>query len=206
MRMKKVMRTRKSTRAKKSSRLTKFTGFTGTIGGRTVFLVVIGIMATAMLIAARQEIQPTSNASVYVPTIVPATSQVPAKKSASAKLPGAESAATSGVSADASDAIGPAVETDAKAAPKAAPVTITGCLEQNDETFRLKDTAGADVPKSRSWKSGFLKKASASIQVVDAAHRVKLTDHVGERVSVTGRLVDREMQVRSLQRVGPSCS
>ncbi len=206
MRMKKMMRPKKSTRAKKSSR---FTGFTGTIGGRTIFLVVIGIMATAMLIAARQEIPSTSNASVHVPTNVPTnvptTSQVLAKKPASARLPDAESAATSGVSADGSDAIVPAVDADAKA-PKAAPVTITGCLEQNDETFRLKDAAGADVPKSRSWKSGFLKKGSASIQVVDAAHRVKLTDHVGERVSVTGRLVDREMQVRSLQRVGASCS
>jgi hypothetical protein len=196
--MKKMVRTKKSTRAKKSSR---FTAFTGKIGARTIFLVVIGIMATAMLIAARQEIQPTSNASVYVP----ATSEVPAKKPASAKLPGAESTATSGVSADASDAIVPAVDTDAKA-PKPAPVTITGCLEQNDETFRLKDAAGADVPKSRSWKSGFLKKGAASIHVVDAAHRVKLTDHVGERVSVTGKLVDREMQVRSLQRVAASCS
>jgi len=91
------------------------------------------------------------------------------------------------------------------AAAKASPVTITGCLERNDETFRLKDTAGGSAPMSRSWKTGFLKKRSASIEVVDAARRLKLTDHVGERVSVTGVLVDREMQVRSLQRVSASC-
>ena len=32
-------------------------------------------------------------------------------------------------------------------------VTISGCLEQNDERFRLKDTAGDNAPKGRSWRS-----------------------------------------------------
>ena len=91
-------------------------------------------------------------------------------------------------------------------APKAAPVTLSGCLEQTDETFRLKDTTGADAPKSRSWKSGFLKKGSATIALVNAPKKLKLPDHVGQRVSVTGLLVDREMQVRSMQRVSASCS
>jgi hypothetical protein len=200
--MKKMMRSKKSTRAKKSTRIT---ALTGAIGGRTIFLVVIGIMATAMLIAARQESQPAGNASVYVQA--PATAQGSAKKPASSKALATDSAPAGAVSADASDAIAPAGDTEAKTSlPKAAPVTITGCLERADETFRLKDTYGADAPKARSWKSGFLKKGSASIEVVDAAHRLKLTDHVGQRVSVTGRLVDREMQVRSLQRVAPSCS
>ena len=89
---------------------------------------------------------------------------------------------------------------------KPTPVTITGCLERDDQTFRLKDTDGADAPKSRSWKTGFLKKGSASIAVVDAANRLKLTDHVGQRVSLTGTLVDREMHARLLQRVAPSCT
>jgi hypothetical protein len=98
-------------------------------------------------------------------------------------------------------------EAAAKArAPKAAPVTITGCLERSDDNFRLKDTAGVDAPKSRSWKSGFLKKGPKPIDVIDASHRLKLGDHVGQRVTVTGVLVDREMQVRSLKRVAPSCS
>jgi hypothetical protein len=84
-------------------------------------------------------------------------------------------------------------------------VTITGCLERDDDTFRLKDTTGADAPRLRSWKSGFLKKDSASIGVVDAADGLKLSDHVGQRISVTGLLVDREMRVRSLRRVAASC-
>ena len=86
-----------------------------------------------------------------------------------------------------------------------APVTIAGCLERDDETFRLKDTSGADAPRSRSWKSAFLKKGSAPVDVVDASKRLKLTNHVGQRVSVTGTLSDGEMQIRSLRRIAASC-
>jgi hypothetical protein len=86
-----------------------------------------------------------------------------------------------------------------------APVTIAGCLERDDETFRLKDTSGEDAPRSRSWKSAFLKKGAAPVDVVDATKRLKLTNHVGERVSVTGTLSDGEMQIRSLRRIAASC-
>jgi hypothetical protein len=85
-------------------------------------------------------------------------------------------------------------------------VTIAGCLAQDGESFRLKDTTGEDAPRTRSWKSGFLKKSAASVEVVDASRRLKLTNHVGERISVTGTLVDGEMQVRSMRRVSSSCS
>jgi hypothetical protein len=84
-------------------------------------------------------------------------------------------------------------------------VTITGCLENAHDAFRLKDTSGADAPKARSWKSGFLKKSTPSIEVVDAANRLQLPAHVGQRVSVTGVLVDREMKARSLKRIAASC-
>jgi hypothetical protein len=83
-------------------------------------------------------------------------------------------------------------------------VTITGCLETDDERFRLNDTRGSDAPKSRSWKSGFLRKRAAAIDVLDASG-VGLPGHVGERVSLTGTLVDRNMHVRSLRRVAASC-
>jgi hypothetical protein len=86
-----------------------------------------------------------------------------------------------------------------------APVTISGCLVRDDETFRLKDTSGADAPRSRSWKSAFLKKGSAPVEVVDASKRLKLTSHVGQRVTVTGTLNDGEMQIRSLRRIASSC-
>jgi hypothetical protein len=63
-----------------------------------------------------------------------------------------------------------------------------------------------DAPRSRSWKSGFLKKGPATIELVDAGHTVKLADNVGRRVSVTGQLVDREMRVRSMRRLSASCT
>ncbi|HEY1303908.1 MAG TPA: hypothetical protein VGF24_10195 [Vicinamibacterales bacterium] len=84
-------------------------------------------------------------------------------------------------------------------------VTIAGCLAKDGDTFRLKDTTGAYAPRSRSWKSAFLRKSSASVGIVDASRRLRLRSHVGERVSVTGRLVDGEMRVRSLRRVASSC-
>ena len=84
-------------------------------------------------------------------------------------------------------------------------VTIAGCLAQDGNTFRLKDTTGAYAPRSRSWKSAFLRKSSSPVGIVDASRRLRLKSHVGERVSVTGRLVDGEMRVRSLRRVASSC-
>jgi hypothetical protein len=84
-------------------------------------------------------------------------------------------------------------------------VTISGCLEQDDERFRLKDTTGEDAPKGRSWRSGFLRKSAATIDVVDQADRYHLQTYVGQRVNVTGMLVDREMQVRSVRIVAISC-
>jgi hypothetical protein len=85
-------------------------------------------------------------------------------------------------------------------------VTITGCLERSDESFRLTNTTGATAPTARSWKSAFLKKRPATIEVVDTVKRLNLRSHVGQRVTVTGTLVDREMRVGSLQRVASSCS
>lgn len=84
-------------------------------------------------------------------------------------------------------------------------VTIVGCLERSDESFRLTDTAGEDAPASRSWKSGFLKKKKARLEVIDSVKRLNLASHVGERVSVTGTLVEKEIHAGSLQRIAASC-
>jgi hypothetical protein len=178
------MRSKKSVRLKRSTRVKKSARFPATFGAVVIFVVIVGVVAGAMLIAARE---PSSKASA---SKSPSASTAPATRLAPEITPPnapAESAANAPVS-------------------KPAAVTITGCLGRHDETFRLKDTSGVDAPKSRSWRSGFLKKGSASIEVVDAANRLKLTDHVGQRVSVTGVLVDREMKVRSLQRVAASCN
>ena len=84
-------------------------------------------------------------------------------------------------------------------------VTIRGCLELDDQTFWLKDTAGVAAPASRTWRSGFLTKRPARIEVVDAGKALKLPNYVGQRVAATGTLVNHEMQARSLHRVTASC-
>jgi len=86
------------------------------------------------------------------------------------------------------------------------PVTITGCLEQRGDGFRLKDTSGDAAPRARSWKSVFFKKGTAPVDLVDAPRSANVASHVGEQVRVTGVLEDRDMRVRSLQRVAASCS
>jgi hypothetical protein len=85
-------------------------------------------------------------------------------------------------------------------------VTITGCLELDNGTFVLKNTSGAEAPKSRSWKSGFLRKRSATIDLVDPGDGLRLTRHVGQRVAATGTLTGREMRARALRRVAGSCN
>ena len=72
------------------------------------------------------------------------------------------------------------------AAQNATPVTIQGCLQAGNEGFWLKDTSGADAPASRSWKSGFLRKRSASVEVVDATDSLRLANYLGQRVAATG--------------------
>jgi hypothetical protein len=192
------MPSKKSGRAKKSpqrfkmfSRLTEFTGMTklarlsrehATVA---IPLAVIAVLAAWLVIAA-QPISPRTEMASNNPQTETALAQAPAE------MPAAPSAPTTSVA----DSTLPGVT----------PVTITGCLERSNEMFRLKETAGEDAPKARSWKSAFLKKGPASVQVVDASNRVKLQDHVGQRVSVTGTLIDREMQVHSLHRVASSCS
>jgi len=86
------------------------------------------------------------------------------------------------------------------------PVTITGCLETDEETFWLKDTSGAETPKSRSWKWGFMKKRASNIELVDPAHTLALASYVGQRVTATGLLTGRGMRAQSLHSVAGSCN
>ena len=149
--------------------------------------VVVLLTVAGLVLAAHQAVVPspaphrTSNASATaVATNVTAPAPAPAKKGAT------------------TNAHGNAVALSA--------VTITGCLEQNHDSFRLKDTSGTDAPKSRSWKTGFLTKHAKTITIVDTSNKLKLGSHVGERVSVTGMLLaDKEMQGRTLKREAPSC-
>jgi hypothetical protein len=89
----------------------------------------------------------------------------------------------------------------------ASPVTITGCLEisTDGDEFRLTDTEGADVPKSRSWRSGFFKKRSTPVALVGASDPAALKKSVGKRVAVTGVRDDRELTVGSVRVISSFC-
>lgn len=157
-----------------------------TFGAETIFIALMCVMAAAMLIAAAHG---TSDTTERPRVAVEPDAVLPQPQPA---------VASAGVSA--SDVTEPeSVGTTARM------TTVSGCLERSDDTFRLKDTSGADAPKARSWKSGFLRKSAASIDVVDTTHRLRLSNHVGHRVSLTGTLEERSMQARSLQRIAGSC-
>jgi len=158
-----------------------------TFGAETIFIVLMCVMAAAMLVAAARGASDTPERPRVA---VEADSALPQPEPAKA------------TSADTSRSVSAEPESVGTTAHM---TTVSGCLERSDESFRLKDTSGTDAPKARSWKSGFLRKSAASIDVVDAMHRLRLANHVGQRVSVTGTLEDRSMQARSLQRIAGSC-
>jgi len=87
-------------------------------------------------------------------------------------------------------------------------ITVTGCLETsgNANGFRLTDTEGGDAPKSRSWRTGFLKKRSNSVALVDPPDAHALQAQVGQRVAATGLLTNSDLRVSSLRVISPKCN
>lgn len=94
------------------------------------------------------------------------------------------------------------------AATLGSPVTITGCLEISIDgnEFRLADSEGADAPKSRSWRTGFLRKRTAPVALVGAPDSLEMKKSVGKRVAATGLLTGRELQLSALRVLGSSCN
>jgi hypothetical protein len=225
-----VMVPKKSSRAARSkdtAHWKKSVWFPWTINAGAAGLAVICVMAAAALIAARQPTFPTDLPAAIdtgSPELTPPAAPSTPRKLAVAKAPAPVAVAKPQPPAPPSIVDTPAVEpvksaampmvasaavpepAPAAAEAKAAPITVTGCLAQNDDEFFLKDASGDNLPKSRSWKSGFLKKRAASIEILDAAHNLKLKSYVGQRVTATGVVVDGEMRARSVKRVSSSCS
>ena len=191
MRAKKTPRTKDS---KPSTRGKRKIGLTSAIGPKATTAVVCVVLAGGLWFGSRLSAKgktPTASVDTQITDVTPAP-ETPVRTS-TAKAHDANALAT----------------TNASPAPrsvKTPATTIEGCLERNGDTFRLKDTSGVDAPKARSWKSGFIKKSPASIDVVDASESLGLANRVGTRVSVTGTLVDREMQARAIHRLSSTCS
>jgi hypothetical protein len=157
---------------------------------------------------------------VPVPDIAVARAHTPtAGVEKSNQTPQTTTSSPAGVSASAPPAVVNTVAlestTSAYAEPTAMPdalsqatVTITGCLETSidEDQFRLTDTEGADAPKARSWRSGFLKKHTEPVALVNVSKPLGLRKYVGRRVVAMGLLTNRELHVRSVQPAGTSCS
>lgn len=94
-----------------------------------------------------------------------------------------------------------------KPAAKGTPVTLTGCLRADGDHYKLTSLQGDNIPKSRTWKSGYLKKSTREYQVVTTTPAVKLKDHVNHQVTLTGTADGGwQLRARSVKHVAPSCS
>ena len=190
------MRSKKAPRPKTAKSPHRRIRLTSAIGPKATTTVVIAILAGGIWLGSHQGV------SAKAKTTTPAAETEPGI------APDPSAAPTKAPVAKAHDGTAPAAaETSAASTTAKAPVaTLEGCLERNGDAFRLKDTSGADAPKARSWKSGFLKKGSATVDVLDASDSLALAKRVGTRVSVSGTLVDRQMQAHAIHRLASSCS
>ena len=171
-------------------------GLTSAIGPKATTALVICVIAGGLMVAAQQQEAKRKNPA---PTQFVEIAPVPAAKS-----PKKVAAANTAPAASAAAAATPA-STPAMPAAKVARATVVGCLEGEGVAFRLTDTTGADAPKARSWKSGFLKKGASPVKLVGSSNALNLAGNVGRRVSVTGTLANREMEAHTMHRVAGSC-
>ncbi|MCA1563729.1 MAG: hypothetical protein LC804_26945 [Acidobacteria bacterium] len=98
----------------------------------------------------------------------------------------------------------------ALAADKAKTVTLTGCVRNNGDrnSFVLTKVEGVAAPRARGWKTAYLLKRPGKVEVVAGATSVKVRDHVGRRVAVTGTMEQKGrtvLKARSI-RVISSCA
>jgi hypothetical protein len=152
--------------------------------------------ATSLAPAPAPEVKRTAPASsAYDFAPAPAAPAEPAPRMVTASLRSTE------VEAEPAAPAPPAPPANEQAS-AAVPATITGCLAHEADAFWLKGVSGADAPKSRSWKSGFLRKKSSNVALVDKAGGSRLAAYVGRRIETNGALIDHEMHVKSLRVLG----
>lgn len=175
--------------------------------------------ACLMSVAALAACQPAPSVDAAAKSEPLKLEATPTPKSTPAKAapkkpvakPDATPAVSNAVAMNVKPSATPAIESRTVAAKQHdedAPIatTVTGCLELRDDgMFQLKDTDGQHAPKSRSWKSGFIRKSSAKVDVFDAGNRLQLGTHVGYRVSISGTLAERELRARSLSATTDAC-
>lgn len=165
--------------------------------------------------------EPTGSAAANARAAAPQTAiAVPKKKPSTptrSVAPLRSAPAVAAESHDAEESTSKAAEIDnSGAAAPAAPatetaglstVTITGCLEvsTSEDRFRLTDTDSIEAPKTRSWRTAFLKKRSGAVVLAGSLDTAAMDRQVGKRVAATGVLANRELKVSSVRVVASSC-
>ena len=203
-----MKRIRKTPRAKSQARpiesknaanTTETRRFKWMTSSHAIVLGMIFVVVTAALLTAREDLpQPAVEHEEL--TAMAATVENNAPRAFDTKKP----AAVSKTPATPMVPQPPAASMTQAAEPQPenkAVATITGCLENDEGTFQLTEASGADAPTARSWKSGFLKKRAAHVEIVDAVG-LNLRQYNGRRVAVTGTLVERDMRARSVRLIG----
>jgi hypothetical protein len=186
-------KTAKPAPARKRAGGKKRIGLTSALGPKATTALVICVLGGGLALGSYEKEQassktpPSETVLASDAAVLPPTS-TPMKKTAKT------SATATGTTGSSDSASAPKVD-----------ATVSGCLERAGDTFRLKDTMGEDAPKSRSWKSGFMKKGAAPITVVDPSRSLRLGSHVGRRVSVSGTLANRELRADAIHAVASSC-
>ncbi len=189
MGVKKVVRTKKPARASRSKIANKSAKFVWGIDASYLPVAASFAALVALLVVAYQFSSPAPAPEAIVSTN---TAREAPPAAVAAPQPSTEDEATQPPS-DATDQAEPQI------------VTLTGCLERSDEHFRLTDTSGVNAPKARSWKRAFLTSRPSPVDIVGGASDASLSRHVGHRVTVSGKLTDRELRVGTLRRVANSC-
>lgn len=214
----------RSSRSKKPAAVSASSHVAWDARARAIVLGVFSVVVAVALLSAREETprpasertdMPIATAALGMdiplrtemakPAMAKATP--PAVEHEPAAFSGSKSTQDEGSAFAETPALASRAFTDTRATPEAQPesaaaVTVTGCLESDSGEFRLTDVSGAGAPTARSWKSGFLRKRTASIELEDAVGTLSLRNYVGRRISTNGTLIDREMHARTVRVVG----
>ena len=162
-------------------------------------MTVAGTAALAVLLATVQITSAQSKTPVKAPAKAAPAKPAPAK-AAPAKAAPAKAVAAKPVPAKVAAAPVAVVPVDPNT------VTMIGCLESDGSNYRLADVQGNQAPKGRSWKTGFITKKTKNIDLVGAPASLKLQDHIGRKVSVSGlKDDDTHLKARTIKQLG-SCS
>ena len=177
-----------------------------------IIAIVVGVLTVtgmAMVVSDRNSAAPapaaTTDSNKEKSSVKTKASPV-AANAAPAKSPAnvAAKPVTTGKPANAAPAAAPKANVSTGVV-KGEVVSVTGCLELDNQEYKLTKTEGADAPTKRTWKSGFFKKSGADLEVVDTSKNLRLVTHLGQRVTLTGAVNERTMEAWSLAVVSRSC-